>query len=74
MAAADPPQTDKPHAPGSAVVVALVLVLAFQLAYWTWFFVAPKPAARAPEARDEVDLAAIARLFGAAAPSGAASA
>jgi general secretion pathway protein C len=56
---------------GATLVVALVLVLAWQLAYWTWVFVAP-PAAPAREARPAaiVDLAEIARLFGATAPSG----
>jgi general secretion pathway protein C len=57
---------------GTTLVVALVLVLAWQLAYWTWAFVAaasaPSAAASAPA---EVDLAAIARLFGATAPSAA---
>ena len=56
---------------GATVVVALVLVLAWQLAYWTWVFVAPRqaqaPGAAAPAV---VDLAEIARLFGATAPSG----
>ena len=56
---------------GAALVVALVLVLAWQLAYWTWMFVAPRtadaPAATSPAV---VDLAEIARLFGASAPAG----
>jgi len=56
---------------GTALVVALVLVLAWQLAYWTWAFVAPPSAASAAAASPaSVDLAAIARLFGGTAPSG----
>lgn len=64
-----------PRSPLATLVLAvLVLVLAWQLAYWTWVFVAPPQArATAAEAR-EVDLAAIARLFGAAPPSGEATA
>jgi general secretion pathway protein C len=52
-------------------VVALALVLAYQLAYWTWVFVAPPPVAAPAGAPSAVDLAAIARLFGAEAPAGA---
>ena len=48
------------------IVAALVLVLAWQLAYWTWRFVSP-PAnlASAASPAAEVDLDAVARLFGA---------
>jgi general secretion pathway protein C len=67
MAAATPPR-DKPSLVGTIVVVALVLVLAWQLAHWTWVLIAPAPSASPPEARTDVDFAAIARLFGAAAP------
>ena len=57
----------KPNRLGAALVVVLVLVLAWQLAHWTWVFVTPAPvAARAPETAG-VDLASIARLFGATA-------
>jgi len=56
---------------GTTLVVALAVVLAWQLAYWTWAFVAPPSAASAAApAPATVDLGAIARLFGAAAPSG----
>lgn len=62
-----PPRT---AAAGTLLVVALVLALAWQLAWWTWAFVAPPPAAPAPLASDAaVDLAAVARLFGAQAPA-----
>ena len=56
------------------MVLGLVLVLAYQLAYWTWVFVSPPgiPASAAPRA--DVDLAAIARMFGAAPPAGSAAA
>jgi general secretion pathway protein C len=55
---------------GTTLVVALVLVLAWQLAYWTWVLVAPPSASvGASPAPAEVDLAAIARLFGGAARS-----
>ena len=54
---------------GSILVAALVLVLAYQLAYWTWVFVAPAPVAAPAPAQPAVDLAAVARLFGADAPA-----
>jgi general secretion pathway protein C len=54
---------------GSAVTVVLVLVLAWQLAYWTWVFVTPPAiSSGSPAPAGEVDMAAIARLFGAAPP------
>ena len=56
---------------GKLLVVALVLVLAYQLAYWTWVFVAPPRVAAAAPAQAAVDLAAVARLFGADAPADA---
>ena len=55
---------------GTIVTFLLVLVLAWQLAHWTWVFVAPAPGATAPQAAPGVNLAAIAKLFGAAAPAG----
>jgi general secretion pathway protein C len=58
---------------GTLVTVALVLVLAWVLAKWTWVFVAPPVSASAAPAGPGVDLAAVARLFGGAAPSGTAS-
>lgn len=75
MAIATPP----PARDGIAarlLVAALTLVLAWQLAWWTWVFLAPPASAPAAGAAAQaVDLAAIARLFGAAPPatSGAAS-
>ena len=56
---------------GKGVVVALVLVLAYQLAHWTWVFLAPPRVAASAPVQPAVDLAAIARLFGAEAPSSA---
>ena len=67
MAAITPPP-ERTGALGTIVVVALVLVLAYQLAYWTWVFVAPQPRAAVPESRGDVDFDAIARLFGASPP------
>jgi general secretion pathway protein C len=69
MAAATPPTPRPSHPIGTAIVVALVLVLAYQLAYWTWVFVAPARVAAPPGAEAGIDLAAIARLFGADAPT-----
>jgi general secretion pathway protein C len=59
---------------GTLLVVGLVLALAWELAYWTWVFVAPAATSSAPAKADEVDLAAVARLFGASAPAGSSSA
>jgi general secretion pathway protein C len=59
----------KPGIPGSLLVIALVLVLAWQGAYWTWVIVAPPPvAAPAESSQAPIDLAAVARVFGASAP------
>lgn len=54
---------------GTLAIVALTLVLAFQLAHWTWVFIAPPQVATTPQPDASVDLAAIAKLFGAAPPS-----
>lgn len=67
MAIAAPPR--KTGLPGTALLAGLVLVLAWQLAHWTWVFVAPPAVSAPPAPRAEVDLAAIARLFGAPAPA-----
>jgi general secretion pathway protein C len=66
--------TPEPEARGAAffaiaVTVALTLVLAWQLAHWTWVFIAPAPRAASADTSQPIDLAAIARLFGAAAPA-----
>src|SRR5688572_13881449 len=59
---------------GSAIVIALVLLLAYQLAHWAWAFLAPPRVSAAPaHSAGEVDLAAIARMFGAAPPAGSAT-
>jgi len=62
------PQARPEGAFGTLAVVALVLVLAYQLAHWTWVFLAPSTAAASRDEAGGVNLAAIARLFGAAAP------
>ena len=63
MAATSPPQS-KPGPFGALVVVALVLVLAWQLAHWTWVFFAPASVSQDNAAESSVDLALAARLFG----------
>ena len=67
MAAANP-QAEKQGLVAKLVLVALVLVLAYQLAYWTWVFVAPQRATAPATDSPQVDLAAIARMFGASPP------
>ena len=67
MAAAANPSRTRASPLATLVMVALVLVLAWQLAYWTWRFLAPPPVASAAASRAEVDLAAVAKLFGATA-------
>jgi general secretion pathway protein C len=54
---------------GNVVTVALTLVLAWQLAHWTWVFIAPAPRAVPAGQSQPIDLPAVARLFGAAAPA-----
>ncbi len=71
MATAPTPAKDGPAA--NLLVAALALVLAWQLAYWTWQFAAPARSAPAASGPAEVDPSAIARLFGADAASGMAS-
>lgn len=68
LPAATPPA---PSRFGTLVTVALVLVLAWLAAKWTWVFLAPSPVAQAAPAAGSVDLSAVARLFGGAAPAGA---
>lgn len=74
MASITPAHEEGPGRIATAVTVALVLAAAYQLAYWTWVFVAPPRTAPAGPAAAEVDLAAIARLFGAAPPGPSAGA
>ena len=54
---------------GTLAVVALTLVLAYQLAHWTWVFAAPAQVGALPEGDPAVNLPAIAKLFGAEIPS-----
>lgn len=67
----EPVERQRTGALGKLLLPALVLVLAFQLAYWTWVFVAPPKSAVKVTGQADVDLAAIARMFGAAPPAGA---
>lgn len=75
MATAPSPPDDRPGRLGTALVAVLVLVLAWQLAYWTWVLVAPPSVSTAPRDSGGVDMAAVASLFGATPPAagGAAS-
>ena len=68
MATATAVPAPRPSRLGTVLLVVLVLVLAWQLAYWTWVFVAPPAVSSAPAQRGDVDLAAVAKLFGATAP------
>lgn len=68
MATAAPQGDTKSGRTGNLVVVALVLVLAWQAAYWTWVFVSPPRVSAPASAQPAVDLAAVAKLFGATAP------
>jgi general secretion pathway protein C len=55
---------------GTVTTAALVLVLAWLLAKWTWVFVVPPAVAPSTRAAAGVDLAAVARIFGGTAPIG----
>jgi general secretion pathway protein C len=68
MASATTSTEPKSGAMGNLLVVALVLVLAWQAAYWTWVFLTPPKVSANAGAQPAVDLAAVARLFGATAP------
>ena len=64
MATVNPTARER-NLPGTLIAVALVLVLAWQLAYWTWTFATPAPVATVPGAREApVDLSVAAKLFG----------
>jgi len=72
MAIASPPApAEQTGALGSLLVLALVVLLAWQAAYWTWVFVAPPVVSAAAAPQPAIDLAAVARLFGASAPTDA---
>jgi general secretion pathway protein C len=75
MAAAHSPAAAKTASLlGTLATAALVLVLAWVLAKWTWTFVAPPAQSPAAAAATGIDLAAVAKLFGGAAPWGPAAA
>ena len=71
MATAPAPSKAGNGAFGTVAIIALVLLLAYQLAHWTWVFIAPATVASTAEDSGGVNLAAIAKLFGAAAPDAA---
>ncbi|MBZ0250053.1 MAG: hypothetical protein K8F93_10410, partial [Burkholderiales bacterium] len=56
------PAPAKPSRLGALLTAALVLVLAWVLAKWTWVFVAPPAVVAAAPAASGVDLAAVMRL------------
>ena len=70
MAAARPDSAPASGRFGTVVTVALVLALAWVLARATWAFLAPPQVAAQAPAATGTDLAAVARLFGGAAPAG----
>jgi general secretion pathway protein C len=70
MAAVPDDSRPAPSRFGTLVTVALVLVLAWLLAKWTWVFLTPPQSAAGAKASGGVDLAAVARLFGGDAPAG----
>ncbi|MEO5693740.1 MAG: type II secretion system protein N [Usitatibacter sp.] len=75
MASAPAPTAlQKTSLAGTLLVTALVIALAWQLAYWTWNFAAPARQAAVPAAGGDVDMTAVARLFGASAPGSPAQA
>lgn len=70
MASASQPAAPRANSTfGTITVVVLVLVLAYQLAHWTWVFITPATVASQSTDGPDVNLAEIAKLFGAAAPN-----
>ena len=69
MATLSATSSEKTGVLGTLAIVALVLVLAYQLAHWTWVFFGPAPVAAIPDGDPPVNLAAVAKLFGANAPA-----
>src|SRR4051812_22803321 len=69
-AASSPPVSRAQRRVATLVMVVLVLAPAWQLAYWTWVFLAPPAAEDSRAAGPAVDLAAIAHLFDGKPPAG----
>ena len=69
----DPSATPATAASARSVTVALVLALAWVLAHWTWVFVAPPAVAPAAPAARAWTSPRSRRIFGGAAPAGAAA-
>jgi len=68
------PSTGERNLTGTLLVVVLVIVLAYQLAHWTWVFATPAAVASRPASSEAtVDLAAAARIFGGSAASSSGS-
>jgi general secretion pathway protein C len=73
MASADPLPAPRASIAATLLMGLLVVLLAWQLAYWFWRFVAPAPRAVVSTPGAAIDMAAVARLFGAAPPAGSAA-
>jgi general secretion pathway protein C len=74
MATVTPPVAER-NIVGTLLVAALVIALAWQLAYWTWVFATPAPLASVPATREAPpDIAVASRLFGGSATASTASA
>ncbi|HUP29968.1 MAG TPA: type II secretion system protein N, partial [Usitatibacter sp.] len=69
MAASPVPTEERPSRVGALLLAGLVMLLAWQLAHWTWVFLTPPRVAAAPPSSGGVDMAAVAALFGATAPA-----
>jgi general secretion pathway protein C len=73
MAAASPNPARRASLAGTLLMAFLLVILAWQLAYWFWRFAAPPPRAVVTAPANTIDMAAVARLFGAAPPAGSAA-
>lgn len=74
MASVIPPAVERNWL-GTAILAALVVALAWQLAHWTWVFATPPAtSSKAVQHDTAIDLAAAARLFGATVATSPASA
>jgi len=73
MATVTPPASER-NLFGTLIVAALVIVLAYQLAHWTWIFATPPAiASAAPSSGASADIATAAKLFGGTASQASAS-
>jgi general secretion pathway protein C len=63
MATVNPPPNER-NLFGTFIVAALVIVLAYQLAHWTWTFATPPAIASSAPSSQAADLGTAAKLFG----------